>query len=199
MLTDTRINAALDALTPTSGASNVKLSVHDNYSATGANLISGPAKTAGTLNAASGRSRALNAAVDIASVPAAGVVRWIGMWDGTTDSIFLGMWPNGGSDMAFQVDLTNNRIYCEGHGMANADKCTFHNGTPPTGLTAGTEYFVVGVTAGDPDYFQVEATLGGGAIDITGQAAAGCRVSELIPETYASGGTHRVSALTVAL
>lgn len=196
MLTDTRINAALDAVTP---STSVKLSVHDAYSATGANLISGTAKTAGTLSAASSRSRALSAAVDIASVPAAGVVRWIGMWDGTTDTTFIGMWPNGGTDKAFQVDLTNNRIYCEAHGMSNGDKCTFHNGTPPTGLTAGNEYFVVGVTAGDPDYFSVEATSGGGAIDITGQAAAGCRVSKLVPETYASGGTHRVSALTVAL
>ena len=197
MLTDTRINAALDAVTPTT---SVKLSVHDAYSATGASMVSGTAKTAGTLNAASSRSRALNAAVDITDVPSAGVVRWIGMWDGTTDTTFIGMWPNGGSDKSFQVEAgATNRILCEGHGMSNGDKCAFHGGTAPTGLTAGTEYFVVGVTAGDPDYFQVEATSGGGAIDITGQAAAGCRVSKLVPETYASGGTHRVSALTVAL
>lgn len=199
MLTDTRINAALDAITPTGGANNIKLSVHSAYSATGANLISGPAKTAGTLAAASGRSRALSAPVDIASIPAGAVVRWIGLWDGTTDTTFLGMYPNGGSDKSFQVDLTNERIYCEGHGMVNGDKCAFHGDTPPTGLTAGVEYFVTGVVTGDPDYFQVEATSGGGAINLTGQAGAACRVAKLVPETYASGGTHRVSTLTIGM
>lgn len=200
MLTDARYNAALDAVTPTSGASNVKLSVHDAYSATGASIISGTAKTAGTLSAATGRSRSLASAVNIASVPAAGVVRWIGIWDATTDTTFLGMVPNGGSDKSFQIDTTaNERIYCEGHGLANGDKVVFHNDTAPGGLTAGTEYFVVGVTAGDPDYFQVSATSGGAAINLTSEAGAQCRVSKLVPETYASGGTHQVATLTISL
>jgi len=201
MLTDTRLNAALDAVTPTSGASNIKLSVHDAYSATGGSIVTGTAKTVGTLAAALARSRALSAAVDILNVPAAATVRWIGMWDATTDTTFLGMWPNGGSDKSFQIDPTVSaeRIYCEGHGLVNNDKVTFHNGTAPGGLTAGTEYFVVGVTAGTPDYFNVSTTLGGAAIDLTSEAAATCRVSKLVPETYGSGGTHRVSTLTVAL
>lgn len=195
MLTDARLNAGLDAAIPNS----VKLSVHNAYSATGANIIAGTAKTAGTMSAASSRSKALSAAVDIVSVPAAGVVRWVGIWDGTVDTTFIGMVPNGGSDKSFQVDLTNNRIYCEGHGLVNDDKVVFHNGNPGTALAAGTEYFVVGVTAGDPDYFQVSATQGGAAIDLTDQPHITARLSKLVPETYASGGTHRVSTLVVSI
>ena len=55
------------------------------------------------------------------------------------------------------------------------------------------------MTAGDPDYFTVSATAGGAAIDITGQAAAGCAVSNIVEDVYAAGGTHRVSAFTIAL
>lgn len=193
-LTDTAANAALDAVLP-SGASNAQLSLHSAYSATGANLIG--SKTAATFNAAATRSKALNAAVDI-TVPSANTVRWIGAWD-STGATFKGMIPNGGTARAFQLDLTNNRVYVEGSGYANDDKVAFFGDTAPTGLTAGTEYFVVGVTAGDPDYFQVSSTSGGAAIDITGQHGAGCFVSKMVPEVYSGAGTHRVNSYTVTI
>lgn len=192
-LTDTAAHAALDAVLP-SGANNGQLSLHSAYSATGASLIG--SKTNATFNAASGRSKALNAAVDI-TVPSANTVRWIGAWD-STGATFKGMIPNGGAAKSFQLDLTNNRVYCEAHGYVNDDKVAFFGDTVPTGLTEGTEYFVVGVTAGDPDYFQVSATQGGAAIDITGQHGAGCFVSKLVPEAYSGSGTHRVNTFTVA-
>ena len=196
MLADARLNAALDAAVPAS----VKLSVHDAYSATGAGLIAGPIKTAGTMTAAASRSKPLSAAVDILSIPAAAVVRWIGMWDGTTDTIFIGMFPNGGSDKSFQVDTTvNERILCEGHGYVNGDTVVFHNGNPGTALAVGTAYFVVLQAAADPDYFSVALTSGGAAINLTDQPAITCRVSKLVQETYASAGTHRVSTLAVSL
>ena len=174
------------------------LSIHTDYSASGANLCTGSAKTAGTWASAATRQKALAGAVDIA-LDAGQTVKWIGIWGGTAGNTFQGMLPNGGSDYSFQVDLTNNRIYAEGIGLANNDKCVFHNDTPPTGLTAGVSYWVVGVTAGDPDYFQVSLTQGGAAIDITGQAAPACAVSKIVEEAYASSGTHRVSTLTINL
>lgn len=193
-LTDTAANAALDAALP-SGASNAQLSLHSAYSATGANLVG--SKTAATFAAAASRSKALSSAVDI-TVPSANTVRWIGAWD-STGATFKGMIPNGGTAKPFQLDLTNNRVYCEGHGYANDDKVAFFGDTAPTGLTAGTEYFVITVTAGDPDYFQVSTSSGGAAVDITGQHGAGCFVSKLVPETYSGAGTHRVNSYTVVI
>jgi hypothetical protein len=193
-LTDTSAHAALDAMLP-AGASNGRLSLHSAYSATGANLVG--VTTACTFAAAAGRTKALSAAVDIA-VPGAATVRWIGAWD-STGVTFKGMIPNGGSARSFQLDLTNNRIYCEGSGFVNDDKVAFFGDTVPGGLTEGTEYFVVGVTAGDPDYFQVSATSGGAAIDITSQHGAGCDVSKLVPEVYAAAGTHRVNSFNLVM
>lgn len=194
MLTDTTYNAMLDNQI-VSGASNMQLSCHSDYSATGTNLLG--SKAVANFSAASSRQKALSAAVDI-SITAGNTVKWLGLWDaaGTT---FKGMQPNGGSDKSFQIDVTTERIYCEAHGMSNGDKLTFHNGTPPTGLTAGVTYFVVGATAGDPDYFQVAATSGGSAINLTGEAAATCVLSKIIEETYGSNGTHRISTFTINL
>jgi hypothetical protein len=194
-LTDACVNAMLDNQFP-SGAGNVYLSAHTAYSATGASLHG--SKTSANFSAASARSKALSAACDI-SITAVVTINWIGAWD-STQATFRGMTPNGSTgDKTFQVDLANNRIYCEAHGWSADQKIAFHGGTAPTGLTAGTTYFVKTVTAGDPDYFDVAATQGGAAIDLTGQAAAGCVVSNIIEETYNSNGTHRISTMTIDL
>lgn len=198
MLTDASVNAMLDALFPTgTGTDRCYLSAHTDYSATGSNLHG--SKSAGAWAAASSRQKAITAAIDI-SITATATIKWIGYWGGTAGDTFRGMSPNASTgDKTFQVDLANNRIYCEGHGWSADQKITFHGGTPPTGLTAGVTYFVKTVTASDPDYFDVAATVGGAAIDITGQAAAGCVVSNITEETYSSNGTHRVSTLTIDL
>lgn len=193
-LTDATVNAMLDTALP-SGAGNVYLSLHNAYSATGANLIGN--KTSSNFSAASSRSKALSAAVDIA-VPSADTVRWIGTWD-STQSTFKGMMPNGGTAMTFQVDITpENKILCEGHGLANDQKVAFFGpGTWSWGPSAGTEYWVVGVTAGDPDSFQISTSQGGGAVSITGQPPAGCLFSKMVPEVYNGPGTHRVNTFVV--
>lgn len=192
---DVTINAMLDNQYP-SGAGNTYLSTHSDYSATGANLLG--AKTSANMSAAATRQKALSAAVGIA-VAGGNTVKWIGVWD-STQATFRGMVPNAGSgDKSFQVDVANNRIYCENHGWAANQKIVFYGDTPPTGLTAGVTYFVKTVTAGDPDYFDVSATAGGAAIDITGQAGAGCSVSDIVEETYSSSGTHTVNTFTINL
>ena len=194
MLTDARKNAMLDG----ECATNDKMSLHSAYSASGANELAsgGYARQTITWGAAANGSKSSSGNIDF-TVANGDVVAWIGHWD-SSGAIFRGMTPNGGSEKAFQVDLTNNRIYCEAHGMVDNDRVTF-TGTPPTGLTAGTHYYVVGTVAGDPDYFQVSATLGGAAIDITGQAAANSRVSKIVIDSYGGAGTHRISSHTVSL
>lgn len=197
MLTDARVNAILDTEFGT-GATG-KFSLHTAFSTTGANEVTGGtyAKQTPTWSAAASRSKATSGNIDFA-IPAGTTVAWIGVWDnaGTT---FKGMWPNGGTDFSFQINDTANSILCEGHGLANGDRCAFTGTTLPTGLTAGTHYFVTGVTAADPDTFQVEATSGGGAIAFAGQPSHDARVSKIILETYAGAGTHRVSAFSVGL
>lgn len=195
MLTDARVNAMLD----TEFASLDKMSLHTAYSATGTNEIAsgGYARQTITWSAAAGRSKASSGNIDF-TMAAADAPAWIGVWN-SAGTVFRGMWPNSGTDYSYQLDLTNNRIYAEGHGLANDNRVAFTGATVPTGLTAGTIYWVVGVTAGDPDYFQVSSTQGGAAIDITGQHSADSRVSKIVIETYGSGGTHRVSSFSVSM
>jgi hypothetical protein len=197
-LTDAAKGVALDALFPTgTGTDRCYLGANTDYSATGTNLHG--SVTAGAWAAASSGSKATTGNVDI-TITGAVTVKWISAWGGTAGNTFRGMAPNGSTGAkSFQVDLANNRIYCEGHGWADTQKITFYGDTAPTGLTAGTTYFVSGVVAGDPDYFTVSATSGGAAIDITGQAGAGCAVSNIVEDVYAAGGTHRVSSFTIAL
>jgi hypothetical protein len=195
MLTNAAVHAALDAIDLD------EVSLHSAYSATGANEASGGsyARQAATYAAAASRARALSGTESFTGLAAAQVVAWIGRWS-TTGPTFLGMDPNGASPKAFQLDLTNNRVYCEGHGFANGDRVTFYGGTPPTGITVGAHLYVVGVTAGDPDYFQVSTTEGGAAIDITGQHGAGCVVSPITIETFAgAGGTFNLTADSISI
>ena len=191
MLTDATVNTMLDAITYDLA------SLHTAYSATGANEVTGGspayARKAITLAAASGRSRAASTA-PIFDVPAT-TVRFIGLWT-NAGTVFRGMFANGGTEKGFQVDLTNNKILCEAHGLVDNDKVVFYGGTLPTGLTEGTVYFVVGNTAADPDTFQASLTQGGAAIDITGQPAAQCKFSKIVEEVFAAQGTFTVSALS---
>ena len=194
MLTDTTIHNMLDSLTLD------LVSLHTAYSATGANEVTGGspayARKAITMAAAAARARAASTQ-PVFDVPAT-TVRFIGLWT-NAGSIFRGMFANGGSEKGFQVDLTNNRILCEGHGLVNDDKVVFYGGTVPTGLTEGTVYFVVGNTAADPDYFQVSATQGGAAIDITAQPIAQCKFSKIVEEVFAAQGTFTLNSLNVAI
>jgi hypothetical protein len=189
MLIDTCANAMLDAITFD------LMSLHTAFSLTGANEVAGGspayARKAVTFAAAGSRARATSTA-PVFDVPAATTVPWIGVWT-TAGTVFRGMFANGGSEKGFQVGVTPNTILCEAHGLVNNDNVVFYGGTPPTGLTEGTIYFVVTNTAGDPDTFQVALTSGGAAIDITGQPAAACKLSKIVQEVFAAQGTFTVN------
>lgn len=194
MITDARANVMLD----TEYVTGDLLSLHSAFSTTGANELSGGsyARQAITWSAAASRAKASSGTINVPT-PAAATVAWLGIWN-SAGTVFKGMMPNSGFDRSFQVGVTANTIIVEGHGLANDDRVVF-TGTPPTGLTEGTHYFVTGVTAGDPDTFTVSATQGGAAIDITGQPAAHCVVSKVVIEVYAGAGTHQVTSVTARL
>lgn len=192
MLTDDTVNAMLDSITMN------EVSLHTAYSAAGANEVVGGAyaRKSIIMGAAAARARVSTDQPEL-DVPTGTTVRFTGLW--TSGGAFRGMYANGGTEKGFQVDLANNRILCESHGLVNDEKVVFYGGVVPTGLVEGTIYFVVGVTAADPDYFQVSATLGGAAIDITGQPEAKCRLSKIVEESFSSNGFFTVTALTVSI
>jgi hypothetical protein len=111
------------------------------------------------------------------------------------------MFPNGGSEKSFQVDdSANERVLCEGHGLVNDNKVVFIGATLPTGITEGTEYWVIGVTAATPDYFSISSTQGGAAINLTGAPSDDARLSKIVTETFAAdNGTFRVSSFSVSM
>lgn len=193
MFTDAAKNAMLDAEPST------HLSLHTAWSATGANEVTGGspayARKPATWNAAAGASAALAATVTF-DVPAAATVRYVGRWTALTAGTFLGMSALHGAEKEFSVDLTANTLKQVGHGYADDDTVVFLGGTPPGGLTEGTTYFVVGAAT---DTYQVAATAGGAAIDLTAEPAASCVASKIIPETYGAQGTLQITALPLEL
>lgn len=195
MIPDATINSMLDSITMDLA------SLHTAYSATGANEVAGGApayaKKAITMAAAAARARAASTQPTF-DVPAATTVRFIGLWT-NAGTVFRGMYANGGSEKGFQIDVTNNRVLCEAHGLNDGDKVVFYGGTAPIGLTEGTVYFVVTSTSTDPDYFQVALTLGGAAIDITGQHTSACKLSKIVEESFGAQGTFQVQTLSTGI
>lgn len=141
------------------------------------------ARKAIVMNAPAGGIRALNAAVSF-DVPAT-TVRFIGFWNTTA---FVGTAPNGGATPKnFMSVASTDFVYSAGHGYVDTQKVVFIHGTPPTGLTEGTTYFVRDSLT---DSFKVAATSGGAAIDLTGNPSFGCVVCAITEDVYASQGTH---------
>lgn len=174
-------------------------SLHTAYSSTGANEVTGGspayARKSATFAAASGGARASSNA-PVFDVPASTTVRWIGYWDALTTGNFKGMVANGGTEKEFSVDLTAETVKVAAHGWSADQKIVFYGGTPPGGLSEGTVYFV---RTPATDTFQVAATAGGAAINLTSEAAADCVVSAIVEETFAAQGTFTVSTANLNL
>lgn len=201
---DTAVQRMLNALDESGGAGvgATHLSLHTAYSSTGANEVTGGspayARKAATWSAASGRTKALTSGVTF-DVPAGTTVRFIGAWDAVTAGNFLGMTPNGGgTPRDFMVDdTTADTFESPAHGFVNNDAVVVWavNGLSlPTGVVEGTVYFVVNATTDD---FQLSATSGGAAINIT--AVGGGFAQKIVPETFGAQGTHNVSAASMGL
>lgn len=155
---------------------------------TGANEVTGGspayARQAVTFGAAAGGTRALSAAVTF-NVPAT-TVRWFGFWVSGT---YVGYAPNGGTQLLFQIDVTNNMVRSTAHGQSNGTKVVFFNSTVPGGLTEGSVYFIVNATT---DTFQVSATSGGSPVTLT-STGSGCAMATIIEDVYAAQGTHTLN------
>lgn len=184
-------NAALDGITFTDA------SLHTAYpGTTGANEVSGGspayARKSITIAAASAGQRLLSSGVTF-DVPAA-TIRFVGFWNSAT---FVGTAPNGGATPKnFMVVPSTDTVYSASHGYSDTQKIVFIGGTPPTGLTEGTVYYVRDSAT---DTFKVAATSGGSAIDITGSAGYQCAVCAITEDVYAGQDTHTLSTATIAI
>lgn len=193
MFTDACRNLMLDA------AGVTHLSLHTAYSATGASEVSGgsPAYARKSISyAAASAAAKASSSSPVFDVPASTTVRWVGRWTALTGGTFLGMEANGGSEQEFAVDLTADTVLEPGHGRAADSKIVFYGDTVPTGLTEGTVYFVRNPTT---DTYQVGATAGGSAINLTGYPGRKCVVSTIVEEAFAAQGTHTISSSTLRL
>lgn len=184
-------SAMLNAVVPDA------LRLHVAYpGATGANELSGGApayapKPCSFTSSSAGGSRQLSAAVTF-DVPAASI-EWASVWEGTN---MLCIAPTGGSPVEFSSDLAGNKIKVPAHGYSDGDKIVFFLSSPPSPIVAGATYYVV---TSNVDDFQVAASFGGAALNLTTEAAPDCLVSKIVPRVYAAQGTHTVASYTMGL
>lgn len=119
-------------------------------------------------------------------LPAGASVSWIVGCTALTSGSGRFVSPNGAAPHKFVTDISGDFILLDAQPYSNNNTVTFYGGTAPGGLTEGTTYFVVGAAT---DKFQVSATLGGSAINLTAEAADGVRVSIIVTETFGAQGT----------
>lgn len=189
---DTALNAGLDAMV----ALFDDTSLHTAFSSSGANEVAGGAyaRQASTWNsAASGAVDNSNA--PSFSVPSGNTIRFVGFWDtAPSPDVFQGMLPNQQAGdvgpMRFIIDVTNDAVQGIAHGLVNDDTVVFIGGTPPAPLVEGTVYHVVGAVT---DEFDVAATQGGAAINLTTQGDQDVRFWQIREETFASDGTFNLT------
>lgn len=181
------------------GFTGTHLSAHTAYSSSGANEVTGGspayARKSVTYAAASGEARAASNTPTF-DIPASTTVRFIGMWDAVTAGNFLGMIANGGDEKEFSVDLTADTVKVPAHGWSADQKIVFVGDTVPGGLTEGTVYFVRSPAT---DSFQVGATAGGAAINLTSEPGAKAVVSAIVEETFGAQGTLAVNPHSIRL
>lgn len=133
--------------------------------------------------------------IDFTSMPTTTVVGW-GAFDAATvgNCLWTG-WLSTVSGLAVvrSADLAGNDIQTVAHGLAADDRVVFEEVeglTIPTGITAGTLYFVLsaGLTT---DAFNISTTSGGAEVDITAAGSAVWR--KVTPKAVNSGDTFRIA------
>ena len=149
-----------------------------------------------TWNAAASGQRTNNGALTF-NVPASTTVSWVGLWSAATLGTFYGSFPLAAGTPKIGVvlagDLTPNTIESVSHGYTAGTQVTFYpveGGSLPAGLTEGTLYYVI-ATGLTTDVFEVSATSGGAAVDITGEGVM--VVQSALPETFAGQGTQTIN------
>lgn len=129
---------------------------------------------------------------------------------GSTASIAAGDWIYLTYAAAFPATSVSSFNFIDGdvnpgtetitennHGMSNGQQVRLTNsgGALPAGLSAGTTYYVVGVTA---NTFQLSTTLGGSAVNITGAAGGGTHTLTLLGNSLTYSGLWQITSKTAS-
>lgn len=191
------VNSLLD----TWGTSDAKyMSVHSAYSATGANEIAGGspayARQLVTWASAAGESKSLSGGPYSFNMPASSTAAWVGVFDALTSGSFAGMFPAGNATgFTFAASAGTGTLLAPGSAYAATQPVVVlatGGSSTPSGLTIGTVYFVVSPSG---DSFQLSATSGGSAINLTADGSG--IVQAITAEAFAGAGSYSVSGLTV--
>jgi hypothetical protein len=117
---------------------------------------------------------------------AAGInIKWVGGFTALTAGTFKGAAPLGSTLRGVATVQQSDDIFrSDAHGLPNDRRVVFYpvaGEALPAGLTEGTDYFVVSSTT---DTFQVSATQGGAALNLTGDGEV--RWQDMVPATDAA-------------
>jgi hypothetical protein len=202
ILTDVCVNAMLDSAVAGAPGTALFLGLHTALGAGGAEVTGGsPAygRKAITWNAAASRAKDI-AAAQTFDVPA-GTIRAVQLWSATTAGTSRAWLPAGSTARrSFSVDAADfaaDTITSAAHGLVNGNSVVVWasiGAVLPTPLAEDTEYFVVGAAT---DTFQLSATLGGAAINLT--AIGDGDVQKFTPEVFNAQGTYQVSSFPISL
>lgn len=197
-------NQMLDALNGGTPSSIIAYaSLHSAYSTTGANELTGGspayARQGVTWSAASGSSKASASVAAAFDVPASSTVAFVGLWSASTSGTFAGMGPNdAGTVYAFTATLASPGVFtAPGSSYSNGNTVVVFasaGATLPTGVTAGTVYYIV---AASGTTFELSATSGGSGINLS--AAGAGIVMAVTPEVFGAQGTFTLSSETLSL
>jgi hypothetical protein len=179
----------------------VYLSLHTaDPGLTGANEVTGGsyARQSIALTAASSSHTDNSGLLSFTLMPAVASpgVLFAGLWDAATvGNFFYGgpLTPATQLSAAFSALASSDVITSYAHGLTTNDTVEFETalGTAlPTGLTAGTLYYVI-ATGLTTDAFEVSTTLGGGAVNITANGDGIWR--KVVGKVVNSGDTFQVA------
>lgn len=200
LLSDSAVHLQLDAL----AAVIDRVSLHSAYSSTGTNEIAGSGYARQTMAWAAAASRKVASSGSISwTVPAGQAPAYVGLWT-NSGSVFRGMLPLRGASgvQGFATvdgtDVSSDTLSSNGHGLAVDNRVIVEavNGEAlPTGLSAGTIYWVTNVP--DVDNFKLATTQGGAAVDVTGKGELW--FSQITPEAFTNAGTLTAGAGTIVI
>lgn len=121
-----------------------------------------------------------------------GEVLFVGLWDAVTAGNYLWTIPVGGAQFTFTATAVGDVYTSYDHTLVDGDRVVVTAGAGsalPTGLAEDTVYWVVGVSG---DTFQLSATQGGAAVDLT---ANGEGIAYLVDaKAFVGGDTFRIAA-----
>lgn len=151
----------------------------------------------GSFGAAASGQVQNDADIEFADMPAETVVAF-GIWDAEAAGNFIwGDWLGNHAWKPFTAEADDDALTVPSHGYSDDDRVVVtaeFGGALPTGLAEGTAYFVVSATT---DTFQLSATQGGAAINLTTDGSGQLRKVE--PKTTDAGDALRFSTSMITI